>query len=72
MAAITASVAYMPGIGIALASTTLVGQSIGAGDRVWARTLGNRMIVRNVALMGAIGVLLAAAGEHAHPDGDRA
>ena len=56
------SVAYMPGIGIALASTTLVGQSIGAGDRVWARTLGNRMIVLNVAFMGAIGVLLAAAG----------
>ena len=56
------SVAYMPGIGIALASTTLVGQSIGAGDRIWARTLGNRMIVLNVAFMGAIGVLLAAAG----------
>ena len=56
------SIAYMPGIGIALASTTLVGQSIGAGDRGWARTLGNRMIVLNTAFMGTIGVLLAAAG----------
>jgi MATE family multidrug resistance protein len=56
------SIAYMPGIGIALASTTLVGQSIGAGDRAWARKLGNRMIVLNTAFMGTIGVLLAAAG----------
>ena len=30
------SMSYMPGIGIALAGTTLVGQSIGAGDRDWA------------------------------------
>jgi multidrug resistance protein, MATE family len=56
------SIAYMPGIGIALASTTLVGQSIGAGDLDWARTLGNRMIVLSVSFMGAIGVALAAAG----------
>ena len=56
------SVAYMPGIGIALASTTLVGQSIGAGNRAWARTLGNRMILLNTIFMGTLGVLLAAAG----------
>jgi MATE family multidrug resistance protein len=56
------SVAYMPGIGVALASTTLVGQSVGAGDRTWARTLGNRMIALNVGFMGAIGLLLAAVG----------
>lgn len=56
------SVAYMPGIGIALASTTLVGQSIGAGDRAWARRLGNRMIALNATFMGAIGLLLATAG----------
>ena len=31
-------------LGIALAGTTLVGQSIGAGDRAWARRLGNRVI----------------------------
>jgi multidrug resistance protein, MATE family len=56
------SIAYMPGFGIALANTTLVGQSIGAGDRAWARTLGNRMIVLSTTFMGTIGVLLAAVG----------
>ena len=35
------SMAYMPTIGIALAGTTLVGQSIGAGNRDWANRLGN-------------------------------
>jgi MATE family multidrug resistance protein len=56
------SIAYMPGMGLALANTTLVGQSIGAGDRVWARALGNRMIALSTAFMGTVGVLLAAAG----------
>ena len=36
------SMSYMPGIGIALAGTTLVGQSIGAGDRDWARRARQR------------------------------
>ncbi|NJD31352.1 MAG: MATE family efflux transporter [Gammaproteobacteria bacterium] len=61
------SAAYMPGLGIALAGTTLVGQAIGAGDRDWARTLGNTIIVITVAFMGAIGVLLAAAGPWVMP-----
>lgn len=56
------SVAYLPGIGIALAGTTLVGQAIGAGDRAWARRLGNTTIVATMAYMGAIGVLVALAG----------
>jgi MATE family multidrug resistance protein len=56
------STVYMPGIGIALAGTTLVGQSIGAGDRDWARRLGNTVIVLTVGFMGTIGVLLALAG----------
>jgi MATE family multidrug resistance protein len=59
---ILTSLAYMPGFGIALANTTLVGQSIGAGDRGWARTLGNRMIALSTLFMGTVGVLLAAAG----------
>jgi MATE family multidrug resistance protein len=59
---ILTSLAYMPGFGIALANTTLVGQSIGAGDRGWARTLGNRMIALSTIFMGTVGVLLAAAG----------
>jgi MATE family multidrug resistance protein len=56
------STVYMPGIGIALAGTTLVGQSIGAGDRDWARRLGNAVIVLTMGFMGTLGVLLALAG----------
>jgi MATE family multidrug resistance protein len=56
------STVYMPGIGIALAGTTLVGQSIGAGDREWARRLGNAVIVSTTGFMGTLGVLLALAG----------
>jgi multidrug resistance protein, MATE family len=55
------SVAYMPGFGIALAGTTLVGQSIGAGDRDWAMRLGTRVIWMSAIYMGALGVLLALA-----------
>jgi MATE family multidrug resistance protein len=56
------SVAYMPGFGIALAGTTLVGQSIGAGDRPWAMRLGTRVIMMAAIYMGSIGVLLALVG----------
>jgi MATE family multidrug resistance protein len=56
------SLSYMPGIGLALAGTTLVGQSIGAGDRDWARRLGNTMTALTIGFMGTLGVLLALAG----------
>jgi MATE family multidrug resistance protein len=56
------SVAYAPGFGIALAGTTLVGQSIGAGDRGWAERIGTQSILMAAAYMGAIGALLALAG----------
>jgi MATE family multidrug resistance protein len=56
------SLAYMPGVGIAMAGTTLVGQAIGAGDRDWAARLGNGVIALAVAFMGVVGVLLALAG----------
>ena len=56
------SVAYMPGYGIALAGTTLVGQSIGAGDRAWAMRVGTRVILLSALYMGGIGVLLALSG----------
>jgi MATE family multidrug resistance protein len=59
---ILTAVAYMPGVGIAMAGTTLVGQSIGAGDRDWAFRLGNQVILLVAAYMGLVGVLLAAAG----------
>jgi MATE family multidrug resistance protein len=61
------AVAYLPGVGIALAGTTLVGQAIGAGDREWARRLGNAVIFANVAFMGLLGVLLASLGPWIFP-----
>jgi MATE family multidrug resistance protein len=56
------SLAYMPGIGVALAGTTLVGQAIGAGDRDWAEVLGTRIIKLVSLAMGGLGILMALAG----------
>ncbi|HYW88814.1 MAG TPA: MATE family efflux transporter [Chloroflexota bacterium] len=56
------SIAYMPAIGLALAGTTLVGQSIGAGERGWATRVGNAAIALTVAYMGLVSVALALAG----------
>ena len=53
------SIAYMPGFGIGLAGTTLVGQSVGARDLEWARVVGNAIIRLAVGFMGVIGILLA-------------
>ena len=61
------SIAYLPGVGLALAGTTLVGQAIGAGDRGWARRLGNAVIAITAAYMGTIGVLLAVLGPWVMP-----
>jgi MATE family multidrug resistance protein len=61
------SVAYLPGVGIALAGTTLVGQAIGAGDREWARRLGNAVIAVNVGFMGMLGLILALSGPWIFP-----
>jgi MATE family multidrug resistance protein len=56
------SLAYQPTMGIALAGTTLVGQSIGAGSREWANRLGNTIIAMCAALMAMIAVLLLVVG----------
>jgi multidrug resistance protein, MATE family len=56
------SMAYMPTIGIALSGTTLIGQSIGAGDRDWANRLGNVVIAMCAALMAFVAVLLLIVG----------
>jgi MATE family multidrug resistance protein len=52
------SISFGPAIGIAMAGTTLVGQSIGMGDRDWARRIGNSIIVMCMTYMGTIGLLL--------------
>ncbi len=56
------AIAYMPGIGLALAGTTLVGQAIGAGDRGWAERLGNRIIAVVACYMGGVGLVIALTG----------
>ena len=56
------STAYMPTLGIAQAGTTLVGQSIGAGNRRWAKRLGNVVITLCVLYSVAVNVLLALSG----------
>jgi MATE family multidrug resistance protein len=56
------SIAYLPAVGIAMTGTTLVGQSIGAGDREWAMRIGNVTIAFSVAYMALIGVFLGLAG----------
>lgn len=56
------SIAYMPAVGLGMAGTTLVGQAIGAGDRAWARRLGNVTILLAMGYMGATGLVLALAG----------
>lgn len=61
------SFCYMPAVGIAMAGTTLVGQAIGAHDRDWAFRVGNGIILMAVLYMGAVGVLLAAAGPWVMP-----
>jgi len=62
MAMILTSIAYMPGYGIASAGTTLVGQSIGAGDRSWGMRVGSRVILMTALYMGGIGIVIASAG----------
>lgn len=56
------SVSYMPAIGIALAGTTLVGQSIGAGDKAWAMRCARVIITLAVLYMSVVGIGLALAG----------
>lgn len=56
------AIAYLPAIGIAMAGTTLVGQSIGAGDRAWAARLGNRVIALTTVYMGTVGILIGLGG----------
>jgi MATE family multidrug resistance protein len=56
------SLCYMPAIGLGMAGTTLVGQSIGARQPDWARRLGNRVILMAIVHMGGVGLLLALGG----------
>lgn len=52
------SLCYMPGYGIAEAATTLVGQGIGAGQRLLTRSLAYMSVGLGVAVMTLMGVLM--------------
>ena len=52
------SLCYMPGFGIAEASTTLVGQSFGAGKRVLTRQFSRMSVALGMLVMTLMGLLM--------------
>ena len=56
------SMVFYPALGLAMAGTTLVGQSIGAGDKDWAMRVGTAVTLLAVVYMGSAGILVAIAG----------
>ena len=57
--AVTAeSLCYMPGYGIGSAATTLVGQSIGAGDKAQAKSYAYICVIIGASIMAVSGVLM--------------
>ena len=58
MAITVESLCYMPGFGIAEAVTTLVGQGIGAGQRLLTRSFAYMSVSLGIAVMTVMGVLM--------------
>lgn len=56
------SLAYLPALGLAAAGTTYVGQSIGAGNRDWARRIGTTVILACSGFMSCVALLLLIGG----------
>ena len=52
------SLCYMPGYGIAEAATTLVGQGIGAGQKMLTRSFARMSVGLGIAIMTIMGVLM--------------
>ena len=52
------SLCYMPGYGIAEAATTLVGQSVGAGQHLLTRSFARMSVGLGIAVMSVMGVLM--------------
>ena len=52
------SLCYMPGFGIAEAATTLVGQGIGAGQKMLTRSLARLSVGMGITVMTLMGVLM--------------
>ncbi len=58
MAITVESLCYMPGYGIAEAATTLVGQSIGAGQRLLTRSFARMSVGLGIGVMTVMGILM--------------
>ena len=58
MAITVESLCYMPGYGIAEAATTLVGQGIGAGQRLLTRSFAYMSVSLGIAVMTLMGALM--------------
>ena len=52
------SLCYMPGYGIAEAATTLVGQGIGAGQKLLTRSFARMSVALGIAVMTFMGILM--------------
>jgi Na+-driven multidrug efflux pump len=52
------SLCYMPGFGIAEAATTLVGQGIGAGQRLLTRSFAYMSVGLGISVMTVMGILM--------------
>jgi multidrug resistance protein, MATE family len=51
------SISFLPGIGFAVAATTLVGQNLGAQDPQRARQSGHEAFIQATIFMGMMGIL---------------
>lgn len=58
MAITVESLCYMPGYGIAEAATTLVGQGIGAGQKLLTRSLAGMSVGLGIVVMTFMGILM--------------
>jgi len=58
MAITVESLCYMPGYGIAEAATTLVGQGIGAGQKLLTRSFAHLSVGLGIAVMTFMGILM--------------